>query len=137
MFLVGYDDHYQQEDQIEDLEEQFFLSNDSRRANPAILTNLQYLFRYESPETKPASVPGERLDEVQRGGASLIWPCHTSDQIAASAPRPTRGYLLTFSSSGIELFSGLLPFTAPQPTTKASTAPRLRVGLQGVSRVNP
>ena len=46
VFYVGYDDHYRQEDQIEDLDEQFFLSNDFRRTNRAIFTKLQYLFRY-------------------------------------------------------------------------------------------
>ena len=46
VFYVGYDDHYRQEDQIEDLDEQFFLSNNFRRTNRAIFTKLQYLFRY-------------------------------------------------------------------------------------------
>ena len=46
VFYVGYDDHYQQADQIEDLDEQLFLSNDLRRTNRAIFTKLQYLFRY-------------------------------------------------------------------------------------------
>jgi len=46
VFYVGYDDHYRQEDQIEDLDEQFFLLNDFRRTNRAIFTKLQYLFRY-------------------------------------------------------------------------------------------
>ena len=46
VFYVGYDDHYQQADQIEDLDEQLFLSSDLRRTNRAIFTKLQYLFRY-------------------------------------------------------------------------------------------
>ena len=46
VFYVGYDDHYRQADQIEDLDEQLFLSNDLRRTNRAIFTKLQYLFRY-------------------------------------------------------------------------------------------
>ena len=46
VFYVGYDDHYRQEDQIEDLDEQLFLSNNFRRTNRAVFTKLQYLFRY-------------------------------------------------------------------------------------------
>ena len=46
VFYVGYDDHYRQEDQIDQLDEQFFMSNNFRRTNRAIFTKLQYLFRY-------------------------------------------------------------------------------------------
>jgi hypothetical protein len=46
VFYVGYDDHYRQEDQIDHLDEQFFMSNNFRRTNRAVFTKLQYLFRY-------------------------------------------------------------------------------------------
>jgi len=46
VFYVGYDDHYRQEDQIDDLDEKFFMPNNFRRTNRAIFTKLQYLFRY-------------------------------------------------------------------------------------------
>ena len=46
VFYVGYDDHYQQEDQIDEFEDQVFLSERFRRTNRAIFTKLQYLFRY-------------------------------------------------------------------------------------------
>ncbi len=46
VFFMGYDDHYRQEDRIEDLDEQRFLSNNLRRTNRAIFMKLQHLFRY-------------------------------------------------------------------------------------------
>lgn len=46
VFYVGYDDHYQQEDHIEDLDDQIFSSDRYRRTNRAVFTKLQYLFRY-------------------------------------------------------------------------------------------
>ena len=47
VFFFGYDDHYQQADQIFDLDDEFFFaSTDLRRTNRAVFTKLQYLFRY-------------------------------------------------------------------------------------------
>ena len=43
VFFFGYDDHYQQEDTIDDT---LFFSSDFRRTNRAVFTKLQYLFRY-------------------------------------------------------------------------------------------
>ena len=48
VFYIGYDDHYQQEDLIDDLadlNDQRFLSDRLRRTNRAIFAKLQYLFR--------------------------------------------------------------------------------------------
>lgn len=42
-FYFGYDDHYRQE---EFLEEDRYFASDLRRTNRAIFTKLQYLFRY-------------------------------------------------------------------------------------------
>ena len=42
-FYLGYDDHYRQEDRIDD--ERFFTTA-LRRTNRAIFTKIQYLFRY-------------------------------------------------------------------------------------------
>ena len=47
VFFFGYDDHYQQADQIFDPDDEFFFASaDLRRTNRAIFTKLQYLFRY-------------------------------------------------------------------------------------------
>ena len=45
VFYIGYDDHYQQEDLIEDFEEQRFGSRRYRRTNRALFTKFQILFR--------------------------------------------------------------------------------------------
>ncbi len=45
VFYAGYDDHYQQEDLIEEFDEQRFRSRRFRRTNRAIFTKFQYLFR--------------------------------------------------------------------------------------------
>ncbi len=45
VFYVGYDDHYQQEDLIEDFEKQRFGSGRYRRTNRALFTKSQILFR--------------------------------------------------------------------------------------------
>ena len=45
VFYVGYDDHYQQEDVIEDFEKQRFGSGRYRRTNRALFTKFQILFR--------------------------------------------------------------------------------------------
>ena len=46
VFYVGYDDHYQQEARIDELEDRVFLTERFRRTNRAVFTKLQYLFRY-------------------------------------------------------------------------------------------
>ena len=43
VFYVGYDDHYRQEDRINEL---LFPTSELRRTNRAIFSKLQYLFRY-------------------------------------------------------------------------------------------
>lgn len=43
VFYVGYDDHYQQGDKIEDV---LLATRRYERTNRAIFTKLQYLFRY-------------------------------------------------------------------------------------------